>query len=82
MVTRKSWDEFRNSKLLWLANRTLHLFGWAICVVMNEDGRVKEAYPARVKFRGFDEKSESEGFAGLSEYVENNATVLREEAEL
>lgn len=54
MVNRKSWEEFRNSGFLWWVNMVLHTFGWAICVSM-EDGKVKDVYPARVKFRGFAE---------------------------
>ena len=79
MVTRKSWEEFRNSKLLWLANRTLHVFGWAICLDIDDDGSIKDAYPARVAFRGFDEKSESEGFIGVTKYLKTHADVLLEE---
>lgn len=30
MVVEKSWDEFRNSGLLWWINMILHTFGWAI----------------------------------------------------
>jgi len=81
MVTRKTWEEFRESKLLWLANRTLHVFGWAIVLEIGDDGSVADVYPARVKFRGFDEKSETEGFIGLSRYMEDNISALREEAE-
>jgi len=80
MVEQKSWDEFRDSKLLWVVNRTLHLFGWAIVVNM-EDNKVVSAYPARVKFRGFDEKSETEGFIGFSKYLEKNITEIRTESE-
>ncbi len=79
MMKRKTWEEFRNSKLLWFVNRSLHIFGWAIVVQM-EDDKIIEAYPARVKFRGFDEKSEEEGFIGLSEYMKENSEELLAEA--
>lgn len=81
MVFRKTWDEFRGTKLLWWVNRTLHLFGWAIVVEcdIENDMKVIDAYPARVKFRGFDEKSEEEGFIGLSEYLEKNISEIKEE---
>ena len=79
MVTKKTWKEFRDSKMLWCANRILHLFGWAI-VVEFDDGEIVNAYPARVKFRGFDNKSEQEGFAGLADFVAENADELRREA--
>jgi len=82
MVTKKTWEEFRSSKLLWFVNRSLHIFGWAICVELDENGNINDAYPARVKFRGFDEKSEAEGFLGLSKYLEENITEIRKETEL
>ncbi len=84
MIEKKTWKEFQDSKMLWLINRTLHLFGWAIVLDCEiEDGKVVEvtgAYPARVKFRGFDYKTEEEGFIGLSEYMKENADQLIKEA--
>ena len=54
MVTRKDWEEFRSSGLLWFINRTLHLFGWAIVFDYDDKTKeLKEVYPARCKFRGF-----------------------------
>jgi len=79
MVTKKTWEEFRNSKMLWMINRTLHIFGWSI--VFAFDGKdLKEVYPARVKYRGFDEDTETDGFIGISEYMKANANTLEEEA--
>lgn len=53
MVEKKGWKEFRDTGLLWFINSILHLFGWAIVIAINEDGEITDAYPARVKFRGF-----------------------------
>lgn len=78
-VRKKTWKEFRETKLLWWINRILHTFGWAIVVIMTEDGSITDAYPARVKYRGFEEKDEEEGFIGLSEYVAKVADELLEE---
>lgn len=61
MVIKKSWLEFRELGLLWWINRILHTFGWAICVDIDSG----EAYPARVKFRGFNEKCEELGFSKM-----------------
>lgn len=80
MIDRKKWEEFRSSGLLWWINRMLHLCGWAICVVVEADGSISDVYPARVKFRGFDEKSESEGFISLTQHIADNATDLVAEA--
>ena len=79
MVERKTWKEFQDSKLLWWVNRSLHLFGWAIVVNYEDNGDIFEVYPARVSFRGFDEKTEEEGFIKLTEHLKNNIDGLVEE---
>lgn len=80
MMNKRNWEEFRNTGLLWFVNSILHLFGWAI-VYEKEDGMIKEVYPARVKYRGFDERTNSEGYMKISQYLENNISELRIEAE-
>lgn len=79
MVDKKTWDEFRNTGLVLVINQVLHIFGWAITFDV-EDGKVIDCYPARVKFRGFDEKSVGEQYIKVSEYMKENAEVLLEEA--
>jgi len=71
-LNRRSWDEFRDSGLLWWVNRTLHLFGWALVLRWEGDpatGEPKEVYPARVSFRGFSPEIEDEGFAKLEAHL-------------
>nr|DAS11964.1 MAG TPA: hypothetical protein [Caudoviricetes sp.] len=80
IVEKKSWEEFRNNGLLWWINMILHTFGWAICVVIEEDGSVSNAYPARVKFRGFAEKNNTDGYIKVSQYLKNNVGELVKEA--
>ena len=80
MIDRKTWNEFRDVGLLWFANRLLHLAGWAICVQVEEDGEVTDVYPARVKFRGFCEESETKGFVKLTQFLKDNVDKLLEEA--
>lgn len=79
MVERKTWEEFRKSKLLWFVNTILHAFGWAICLDIDDDV-VADAYPARVKFRGFSDEINTEGYIGLSEYMKENCEDLLKEA--
>ena len=86
MVTPKTWDEFRDTKLLWWINRILHTFGWAIVAEVNVDSStgnetVLNVYPARVRYRGFGEASESNGFAGLTKYLASVASELEQEAQ-
>ena len=80
MIVEKSWEEFRDSGFLWWINMILHTFGWAITVKM-EDGKVVDVYPARVKFRVFGEKNNTEGYIKVSQYMKENVSELLEEAE-
>jgi hypothetical protein len=80
MVSKKSWKEFRESGLLWWVNMILHTFGWAIVVEVEEDGVISSAYPARVKFRGFGEKDNTEGYIKVSEHLEQNVKILVQES--
>lgn len=80
MIERKTWEEFRDTKLLWWINRSLHLFGWAIIVETDKFDNIVVAYPARVIFRGFTKKVEEDGFKDLSKYLLNNIKELEEEA--
>jgi len=80
MVQRKEWSEFRETGLFLLMNQFLHIFGWAIVVEISFDGKVKASYPARVRFRGFDEKSSSAAYCKVAEYMVTNAKALQEEA--
>lgn len=81
MVTKKTWREFRESGFLWWINMILHIFGWAIVVDIDDNGEITDAYPARVKFRGFGEKNNTEGYIKVSQYMKENVSDLLEEAE-
>ena len=79
MIEKKTWKEFKDMGLLWLVNSLLHLFGWAICLEVNE-GVVTDVFPARVKFRGFSESDNTEGYKKISQYMRDNAEALLQEA--
>jgi hypothetical protein len=85
MVNKKSWEEFRQTGLFWWINSLLHVFGWAIVMEGDYDketnilNNIKNVYPARVKFRGFDEKSNDEGYKKISQYMKENAEKLLQE---
>ena len=81
MVNKKTWKEFRDSGMLWWINMILHTFGWAIVMDIEEDGSITDCYPARVKFRGFGEKNNSDGYIKVSKYLADNAEILKEESE-
>jgi hypothetical protein len=80
MLTEKTWAEFRDSGMLWCANRILHLFGWAIVLQMSETDKISRVYPARVKYRGFSSDIESKGFQQVAKYVADNAEQLLTES--
>ena len=81
MVARRSWNEFRATGLPWFINTVLHAFGWAITFKVDDDGNVIDAYPSRVKFRGFSEKINSDGYAKVSHYLQENIDTLVSEAD-
>lgn len=80
MVEKKTWEEFKDTGFLWWINMILHTFGWAICVDF-DNGEVVDAYPARVKYRGFIENNNTAGYIKISKYMKENASDLLEEAE-
>ena len=81
MIVEKTWEEFRDSGFLWWINMILHTFGWAIVVDIDDNGEITDTYPARVKFRGFGEKNNTEGYIKVSQYMKENVSDLLEEAE-
>ena len=72
MLEKKTWKDFRESGLLWWTNRILHTFGWAITVEVDETGKIINCYPARCKFRGFSEESETRGFKRITEHLKES----------
>lgn len=82
MIKEKSWSEFRHSGLLWLINQSLHVFGWAIVFETDTEDKDKvvRVYPARVKFRGFDEASNTKGYENVSKYLKENIDEIEKEA--
>lgn len=74
-----TWSEFRDSGLLWFINSILHVFGWAIVLDM-EDDKVKIAYPARVRYRGFSPEINDNGYEKVNRFMLENAEKLYEEA--
>lgn len=80
MINKKTWIEFRNSGMLWWINMLLHTFGWAITYEFDNNGNIQEVYPARVKFRGFGEKNNTEGYIKVSQFMKENAEILLKES--
>lgn len=76
----KTWKEFKDAGLLWFINSILHLFGWAITLIIDtETNEVKTAFPARTKFRGFDQDTNSDGYKNVTKYIADNINELLKE---
>ena len=67
--------EFRDSGALWFINSILHLFGLAI--TWNPD--TDELRAAIVKYRGFSEACNDEGYEKLSRYLGSNIEGLKKD---
>ena len=80
-VKEKTWKEFRESGLLWWINMILHTFGWALVIgELDSDGNVKEVFPARVKYRGFEEEINTSGYQKVTSFLKENIEDLEKEA--
>lgn len=79
MYNKKTWEDFRDTGLLWWINQLLHTFGWSIVIEMDDNKEIIDVYPARVTFRGFPEQSNTTGYLKLSKYMKDNAEVLYRE---
>lgn len=80
MINKKSWDEFRSCGLFWFINMIIHTFGWALAYEVDEEGKIVTVYPARVKYRGFSENTNTEGYIRLSNYLKENIDDIANEA--
>ncbi len=85
MVREISWQEFRESGALWFINSILHVIGLAIVLEESENTdspEIQRVYPARVRFRGFSEEKNSQGYVRLSQFMsENHLDILEESKE-
>lgn len=77
MVKYITGKEFQQSGALWFVNSILHLFGMAI--TWNPD--TDELKAALVKFRGFAEKNNDEGYKKLSNYLKDNIVEIEKDCD-
>ena len=80
-MEEKTWEEFRESGLLWFVNTILHLFGWAIVVFKNDNGEIEKVSPARVNWRGFSEESNDKGYKNVTKFLSKNIEDLLKEVD-
>ncbi|MGE5438031.1 MAG: hypothetical protein ACM3O3_12530 [Syntrophothermus sp.] len=84
MNNKDKWQQFRDIGLLWWINTILHMFGWAIYIIYDENDKnfenILDVYPDRCKFRGFGTKAVVEGYRKVSNYLKENIDELAKEA--
>ena len=81
LLKRASWDSFRESGLLLFVNTFLQIFGWTIVVEYGEENVIKDAYPVKTKYRGFNEQSFTEAYKKVTNYMANNMDDIKEAIE-
>ena len=77
LPVEKSWDEFRKTGLFLLTNQFLHIFGWALTY----DKDNQRVYPARVRYRGFDEGAQTRAYEKVQKYMIENAKTIYDESD-
>lgn len=81
MLDERSIEEFREAGLLLLTDQFLHIFGWALTVNIDEDGKITRFYPAHCKFRGFDSKNASEAYEKVTRHLAEHMPELLKDIE-
>ena len=79
-VKEKSWKEFQESGMLWMANTILQVFGWSIVIDQDADGNIISVCPATVKYRGFTHETNIKGYIKTANYMKENAEEILKEA--
>ena len=80
VLVPKGWHVFRNCGLLGFINMFLHMFGWAITMHVDKEGRIIDCFPCRTKFRGFDNNTTESIYRQVSDFMAANALQLKKEA--
>lgn len=72
MIKRMPIQEFIDSGLLFFVNLILQPIGICLVVEINKDSNEYSLYPARTKYRGFNDKSQDDGYTKLNKYLKEN----------
>lgn len=71
-TTPMTWDEFRETGMLFHVNQMLHPLGLAIAINIGDNGEINGTTPLRVKYRGFTEKDQDEQHIKIANYLAKN----------
>ena len=66
--------------MLFTTNQFLYIFGYALVFKYDNNNKINRVYPARVKFRGFSEECNTEGYAKVTNFLKGNIDELYGEA--
>lgn len=78
LFDEKTWEEFRESGMLWAVNTMLeHLFGWCIVYDYQSNSELR-VVPCKTAAKGFDDKAEKEGHDKLIRYLKAGDTNAEE----
>lgn len=53
---------------------------WMAIVLVKDDGKIIDVHPARVRFRGFDEDSNTIGYKNVAKYMKEESDQIFKEA--
>lgn len=57
----------------------LRLFGWAIVLEFDSKNEVVNSYPARCRFRGFNNNRNNKGYKQITDYLKKNINDLEKD---
>jgi len=81
MVERRTVKEFRETGLLVLVNQFLHIFGWALVVEVDDNGKVIDFFPAYCKFRGFSNETTMRAYQRVTKHIADRLPSLLKDIE-
>lgn len=80
MLEEVSWKELADAGLFLFINQLLHLFGYAL-VREEKDGEIIRVYPARCRFRGFDNETVGDAYKRLTKHMAARMPELLEDVQ-
>lgn len=80
-IEARTWHEFRESGMVYAANKVLHMFGWCLVFATDEQSGLQYCYPARTFYRGFAPESERAGTQRVNQWMRDAAKALAKETE-
>lgn len=78
-IEARTWNEFRESGMVYAANKVLHMFGWCLVFATDEQSGLQYCYPARTLYRSFALESECAGTQRLNQWMRDAAESLAKE---